>query len=81
MPFKVDLTWEKTARVVERGGASVVVSNPNDLAEIKARLEAGDFYEFLVTEREYDDEHWSFNPILTEQDNADPSSDPEPDRA
>lgn len=76
----MDLTWERTARVVERGGASVVVSNPNDLAEIKARLEGQDFYEFLITEREYDDDQWSFQPMLTEQDNDDPSG-PEPDTA
>ena len=66
----------RRAQVVERGGASVVVNNPNDLQEIKARLEARDFYEFLITDREYDEESWSFAPILTEQDNgdADPSS-------
>lgn len=76
MPFKVPLTWVRRAQVIEHGGASVVVNNPNDLQEIKARLEARDFCEFLITDREYDEETWSFAPILTEQDNedADPDS-------
>lgn len=81
MPFKVPLTWVRRARVIEKGGASVVVNNPNDLAEIKALIEARDFCEFLVTEREYEEEQWSFAPILTEQDNDNPDTPSEPDYA
>lgn len=53
MGTKVDLFWERTATVYEKGGCSVIVDDPNDEEEIARKFKERDFYEFLTTQRTY----------------------------
>jgi hypothetical protein len=62
----VNLVFTRQATVVETGGCSVKVENPEDWDEIQAKIDAQDFHEFLITSREYDEEDWDFEELPDE---------------
>lgn len=70
LPYKVELRFERTALVTERGGASVVVDDPTDIKEITAKLQVGDFKEFLITERDYSQMQWKWSSPIKEVEDA-----------
>ncbi len=74
LPFKVNLTFERVSRVLEKGGATVVVNNPNDMDEIAAQVKALDFSEFLVTDRDYSDSEWKWEAQAGPANDDTPSS-------
>jgi len=49
--------------VIEVGGVSVDVLDPTDYEEILGKLNRREFVEFVVTERDYEEEDWSFAPL------------------
>lgn len=67
---RVHMTFNRQARVIETGGCTVEVKDPNDMREIRQKTEARDFVEFLVADRDYDEEDWEFEILDEEEDVA-----------
>ena len=54
------LKFKRTGTFTYRGGCSVDVDNPPDMKAIWAAANDYMFKEFLVKERDYSDEEWTF---------------------
>ena len=65
--MRVNLKFQRTAKVTEEGGVSVELKPGETIADVYARAYEGKFKEFLVSSRDYSNEKWEFT-ILKDKD-------------
>lgn len=66
---KVDLVFQREAKVLEKGIVSVEVSPGDSPVDIYKKAFEQDFNSFITTERNYTDDDWNFEIMMKKEDN------------
>lgn len=83
---KVHVIWTRVAEVSEGGEATILCKDPNDLNEIKQKIEQENFKSFVIKARDYSDSEWTFDVLKKDKQKEPPENDndddgPAPERA
>lgn len=69
MADRLRFQFIREARLGQVGEIAVDVLDPTNIEEVKGKLSAREFAEFLVQNQAFDEEVWNFQPINDEPEN------------